>query len=237
MSQTPRKIEDVIAELAQAHQDSVINLEDVPYDVRPGRAMAKQRAEEAAPLLEAELVSKTVPSRLVGVYASGDAAKITEAAAFLVENGGIVVDASKFYNEIAEYIEPSYGDRVFRTTQYLRLTSALRSAVADIGLDKKTEPVYAETICETQAQTVDHVRNLIRNVSGDEINLALLKKAIIDAVVERELTAKRIPALVLNATTPEQAGLSPLFSKTLEFNFKFDFEVTKDTVIKIFKGN
>lgn len=236
--QQARKVEDSIADVVATRAVAATNLEEVPYVVRPGRSIAKLQAQNDLPGLEAELLGRTVPGRLVGVFAVGDPAKIATVAAFLEENGGIILDAGKLYADLAEYVEPSYGeDRVFRTTQYMRLTSAFRQQAAEVGLTKTEMPSYTETTCETQARTAEHGRNLIRAAAGDEVNLAVLKRAVVNAVVDRELAAKRIPVLVLNATAAEQAGLSPLFSKALEFDFQPTFEVDKESVVKIFKGN
>lgn len=235
-AQTARKVEDAIDELRAARVEAAVNLEDVPRQVRPSRSMSKQRAQEAIPGLVAEVVTATVPARLVGVFASGDADAVAAASAFLQENGGIVLDAAKLYRGITEYIEPSYGDRVFRTTQYVRLTSALREVGDTLGLKLQAMPDYVEKICPTAADTEAHSRNLIRAALGDEVNLQSLRRAIVDAVVERDITSKRVPVLVLNADEGERAGLSPLFSKVGEYVFEPGFVAEKDAVISIFKG-
>lgn len=242
MKVTKKTVDELIVELQAAELAASVNLEEISYKVRPGRSVAKQNAQLAIPGLIAEVLDATVPGRLVGIFAEGDAAKIDEVSAFLTENNGIVLDAGAFYLDIAQYVEPSYGDtapktRTWRTTQFGRLRSALEEKARELGIKLDRNPAYDEVATPDLDSVLSHVRTTIRGAFGDSLNVAALRKAIGAAVVKRNLTNKRIPVLVVNATAAEkQGGLAGLFSKSSSFEFLPDFQTTKEEVVAIFKG-
>lgn len=235
----PKKVDQLLTELRDARAAADTVMEEVPTKLRPGRQMAKNQALEALPSLIKAVESATVPTRLVGVFASGDPAVVAKVVAFLDANGGIVLDAGTMYRQLGEYVEPAFGgatQRAFNTVCFTRMISALREQAQTFGYKMDRNPDYEETITPTTKEVTEHCRKLTRDAYGDEPNLAVMTRAIIDAVVKGNLSNKRIPVLVLNAAEDEQDTLSQLFTRVTSHEFSPEFEVTEESVVSTFKG-
>ncbi len=235
----PKKIDLALAELRDARRLADTNMEEVPVKMRPGRLMAKNQAAEALPGLIAAVRAATIPTRLVGLYAAGDPGVIARVGAFMAERHGIVVDAGLMYRHIAEYVEAAFGggrNRTFNTTCFTRMVSCLREQEHLFGIKPERNPDYEEAITPTLTDVVDHVRKLVRAAYGDSRNQLVVSNMILDAVVNGNLTDKRIPVLVVNSTEDEQGSLSSLFSRARAFEFAPDFDVSEESVASILKG-
>lgn len=237
-----RKVKEVLAELAETTKRAETVLEEVPYKVRAGFAAAVEEAKTRLPALRSELLALTVPSRLAGVFAEGDSEAVVKTATFLRSSaaGGIVLDAEKLYREFVDVIEPSFGsDRIFRVTQYGLLMSEYSNKVADLfgPAVGRHRPEYIEETCRGYEETLTHVRRVVRDGVGDELNLRALQVAVLDEVLAGDMDARRIPVLVLGATDDEKPGLAQLFTKSTTHQFEAGFEPTKDSVLSIFKGS
>ncbi len=235
----PKKVDQLLTDLREARAAADTVMEEVPTKLRPGRQMAKNQALEALPGLIKAVESGTVPTRLVGVFASGDPAVIAKVIEFLSANGGIVLDAGTMYRQLGEYVEPAFGgaaQRSFNTVCFTRMISALREQAQLFGYRMDRNPEYEETVTTTLEEVSEHCRRLVRDAYGDAPNLAVLTRAIIDAVVKGNLSNKRIPVLIVNASEDEQDTLSQLFTRATAFEFSPEFEVTEESVVSTFKG-
>jgi hypothetical protein len=236
---TAKKVDQVLSDYRDAAKAAATNMEEVPVKLRPGRQMAKEQALEQLPSLYKAVTTATIPSRLVGVFASGDAAVIAKVAEFLSQNGGAVVDAGRFYQTLGEFAGAAMGDganRCFNTVCFTRMLSSLRGTAHDFGIKLSGNPEYEEADCPTAAEVVTHVRKLTRDAYGDVFTLHGATTAIVDAVVNNNLSSKRIPVLVVNAIDDDREALAGLFARSSAFEFQPDFEVTEESVVATFKG-
>lgn len=232
-----RKIEAIVEELQAARDMAATNLEEVPFAIRAGMSIQVRAAADKVEPLRKELLAATVPSRLFAVLATGNLDKVKAAGDFLSANGGFVLPADRFWNTVADLIEPSYGlDRVFRTTQHSLLVQALTDAAVAQGFSMVDMPKYRETTCPTRADTISHVRSILRTVGADGLSLVFMEADILGAVVTNQLFDKRVPVLVTGSSEDEHPFLRRLFAKAVAHDFAADFEPSKEAITKILKN-
>lgn len=229
-----RKLSEIFEAIKQAKSWSTKDLADVPLANRPGASMLIENAKQELPGLHAEVAKATIPSRLVGVFSDNAPDAV---ASFLRANDGLVLDVDLIWQRIADRIEPSYSDeRAFRITQHNLMIHAVSDLARELGFNQLDVPSYVEKQCLTRQDTIDYVRDRVRSVIGDELQLRFFKDAITDAVIQLGLDDKRIPVLVRGSVPEERAALSGLFIKSGTYEFSEDFKVTKDSVTTIFKA-
>ncbi len=231
------KIETIVADYESVLALSRKNVEDVPFNVRAGWGGRIQDAQQALPGLRAELLKSTIPDRLVGVFASGDAAKVALAVTCISENGGIVLDAGKLYTDLALDLELSYGqDREFRTSQFGLLMQEYATLARHYGYDTASALTFRGKVCSTVQASAAHIRTLVRGAIKDELNIQALKDVVLDTVVKHNLVGAQVPVLVVNAPAEEQAVLASFFCRSSTYEFDATFEVTQPALLKVFKG-
>jgi hypothetical protein len=213
--------------------------EDVPYGHRPALDMAKVAAANRLLELKNEIRLAYIPNRLLGVFAQGDPNTINAVASFMIRNGEIVLSAESFYSSLADRVEPSYGvSRIFNTTQYNLLIQAISEIGTELGYQQIEAPKYEEKVCLTKADTINHIKTILRKVHiGDQANLELLTKKLIDIIVNYKIESKNILVLITGTdSVEEQNFLSQLFIKSSNFKFNPTFSVTQKNVVALFKN-
>jgi len=229
------EVMDTIVELRK-----IINkeMESVPYGLRPSVSIAKAQAASQLDGLIEDVKSKTIPFSLVGLIATGDEQSIDSVAKFLTDNGGIVIDVAALYKQIASLVEPSYSiERIFCTTQYHLLVQGITVVATDLGYLEIEAPKFQEILCKTPTDTLNHIRNTLRDCgAGDQANKDLLTKQIIDAIIAGKIVSKQIPVLVMGVSSVEErAALSSLFGRITEFEFPPDFTPDVKNVTALFR--
>ena len=235
-----RKVDEILKEIVAAQDVLAKANEDIPIQVRSGWAVRKEAARQALETLRPELEAATVPSRLVGCFASGDAGRIEEVAALLRDTGGIVVRADAVWERIVANFEDSFGaDRLFRTTQFWLMVNAYRAIASELGLPGTipSDAFVYDAPCPTHDDCLALVRRTIRSWATDELNLRAIRTSILDAVIADGLDDKKLPVLVTGATPDEVPVLKTLFTKAVTHEFATDFEVTTNSVTTIFRGS
>jgi hypothetical protein len=236
---TTRTIRDIIKDIQNTNSILRKEIESVPYGQRPALQIAMIQASEKLPRLLSEIKQVVVPTRLVGLFASGDETSINKTAAFLVENEGIVLNANKIYQDIASRVEPSYSkDRLFCTTQYSLMVGAISDIGLELGYLEIESPKFKELVCKTFADTVTHIKNTLRECKvGDQANVDLLTNAVVDAIVKEEIDSKQIPVIVTGVTSIEERNaIATIFNKSIDFTFSPDFEPTAEKIVALFKS-
>jgi hypothetical protein len=234
-----RELKDIIKDIRETEKLACTKEADVPYKNRPGMGIAIRTACERLPTLIEELKATAIPSRLSAVYATGDAAVIAEAAAFLEKNGGIVINANEIYNKICADIEPTYDrSRSFNTTQHNIMLRGIREIAQALEYDNLPAPPYKETLCKNDLETLAHIRKVIRSSIGDEFSKKYLTKALVNAILKLGVDVPRIPILVLDVQSPEEkVNLNTLFTTNIDYKFPPNFIITSKTLSKIYKNS
>lgn len=234
---TNTRVEKIILEIKAAENAANADTENVHFSIRSGRLLQVEAAKQALPELRADLVKATVPRRLFCCFVDGDATKCMEAYNLAVENTGIGLDINKFFKDIVEQIEPSYGkDRVFRVTQYGLMIQGIKAAYRDAEIIGYGLPEYKELICIDSEDTLTHVKNSLISSGGAGLLLQKVRENIIEQVVSSELTNSKLPVIIVGASDPEISSvLAQLFSRTFSHTFTPEEEVNPETFGKLFK--
>jgi hypothetical protein len=234
-----RTLQEISKDLAEATASATMELDAVPYKNRAAAQTVIIQATEKLPKLLEEIKEVVVPNRLVGLFATGDTESTVRTALFLESNGGVVVDASKIYDDIADLIEPSYSkERIFCTTQYSLLIQGVRALASELGYLEVESPPFKETICKTREDTINHVRTTLRECGvGDMANRDMLSKQIIDTIVRDSVDSKQIPVLIVETSSVEERNaIAALFARSVDYKFAPGFVPTAAKVVSLFKA-
>jgi hypothetical protein len=213
-------------------------IEAVHYTARPAVQMAMIQASERLPKLLDEMKSIVIPSKLVGLFASGDKTSIDKTAELLTKNEGIVLDAAQMYRSVTDLVEPSYSrDRVFCSTQFHLMIQKITSIAIDLGYLEIEAPKHRETTCPDTAATLGHIRRILRECRvGDQANIDLLTKSILDVIVREQIDSQKIPVMVVGVgSVDERNAIATLFNKSIDFTFPKDFDPTVAKIVSLFK--
>jgi hypothetical protein len=233
-----RTIKEISNDIEAANDLLTKEVDALPYGVRPALRAQMIQASEKLPQLLDEMKSVVVPSKLVGLFASGDKTSIDKVAEFLTANDGVVIDAAQVYRTITDLVEPSYSrDRIFCTTQYSLLVQGITKIAGDLGYLEIESPKFKETICPDTASTLAHIKNCLRECRvGDQANVDILTKTVIDAIVKNEIDSKQIPVMVIGVTsTEERNAIAVLFSRAVDYVFPTKFEPSAQKIVALFK--
>jgi hypothetical protein len=234
-----RTIKDIIDELRNTKAIIDHEIETIPFTQRQAWQTAVITARAKLPALTQEIKSLVIPKMLVAVFADGDVGSIKTVGSFLKENEGLVIDAERMYRSVVERVEPSYStDRTFCSTQYHLMVQRVVEIAVELGYLEIQPPEFKDQICPTEADTLNYVRELLRNCGvGDQANTDFLGKEIVDTIVAESIDAKQIPVLVTGTScNQERNRIATLFNTSHAYTFQSDFEPNVRNVTQIFKG-
>lgn len=234
-----RQITEITQEITEAKKLIATDMDDVPYQYRASVRTQKVQAEHKLPYLLAEIKQVTVPTRLVGLFASGNANSVEKVADFLKANQGVVVDATKMYREITDTVEKSYGrDREFGSCQYSLVVQEISQIGIFLGYQEISSPKFLATLCPDTAATFNYIKKILREANiGDQANKDLLTLDILDAIVKGNIDSKQVPVMVLGVTSTEERNqISTIFSRIVEYNFASGFTPTVKNISNLFKS-
>ena len=216
---------EIIENIKKVNKTLHTDIDSVPYGQRPALQGSIIRASEKLPKLLEEIENIIFPNLLVGLFADGDKDSIDQVTTVLNKTEGIVLDAEKLYQTIVNLVEPSYGsDRKFCTTQYGLMVQELTAIATDLGYLEIVSPPFIEKVCKTRQDTANHVRECLSvNNVGNQLNVDLLKKEIVDKIVKEEIQSPQIPVMAINVSNHQ-------------YTFKPNFYPTIKNIIAIFKG-
>jgi hypothetical protein len=232
-----RSTQEIIKEIQNTNAILHQEIESIPYAQRPAVQISMTRAAEKLPVLLDEIKSIVIPYRLVGLFAGGATTAIEEVAALLNKNEGLVLDANKLYNDITNTAEASYGcDREFSTTQYNLIVQGISNIAIDLGYLEIIPPKFVNKMCRTWLDTFNLVKDTIREFGvGDQLNVDLFKKQIIDWIVRCQIEAKQIPVLVTGVSEQaEKNQIATLFCRTIDYTFETTFVVNAKNITALF---
>jgi hypothetical protein len=232
-----RDIKEIIKDIKETEQTSLITSEEIPYKARGGMASKIRLACERLPELLKEIELALIPSKLIALYSSGDLGVISNVSTFIKETKGIVLNSNEMYQKVADRVEQTYSpNRTFTTTQHSVMLQQIREIALMFDYLELPAPKYQEAICPDSKCTLAHIKKCIRSSIGDDLNIRFLKKYLVESVLKTKNPPKTIPILVLNVSSEEEKSvLNQLFNQTNSFNFKPDFEIDQKTIVKLFK--
>jgi hypothetical protein len=234
-----RTVEQISKDITEVNRILSQEIEAIHYSQRPAVQMSMIQASERMPKLLEEMKSAIIPSRLVGLFANGDDASIGKVAEFLTSNSGVVLDAAQLYRTITDLVEPSYSrDRTFCTTQYSLMIQKVSEIGTNLGYLEIESPKYKESICPDTSSTMAHIRSMLRGCRvGDQANVDLLTKTLIDIIVKNKINSKQIPVMIIGTSSKEeQNAIATLFNRTFDYTFPPNFKPDVQKIVNLFKS-
>jgi hypothetical protein len=234
-----RTIAEVSKDIENTNQVISQEIEAVPYGQRPAVQIQVIQASEKLPRLLDEMRAIVIPSNLVGLFVSGDKEAMESTAKFLNDNEGVVLDAAQLYQSITDLVEPSYSaDRLFCTTQYSLMVQKISQIATDLGYMEIESPKFREAVCKDAAATLAHIRSILRECRvGDQANIDLLTKTLVDGIVRNEIDSKQIPVMVTGVGSMEERNaIATLFSRSSDCVLPVGFVPTAAKIVALFKA-
>lgn len=227
--------EKMLVTLEETIKTANLNPEDFNHRTRPGREVAVNQAKEALGPLKAQFTELLKASSL-GIFVSGPGtANFAEVAGH--EADTFTLDAEEVYRNISQTAIAALGHtRTFGVQQFSLMLQSLKHLATELGMNSIDSPQMEEKFCPTDEDVVEHVRNLVRNSSKDELNSLYLTRALMDKVVAVRYTNNTVPVVVLNAVEGEQEGLASLFGKgTQNVQLTGNNTIDKEYVLRTFQ--
>lgn len=185
--------------------EPLANLETENWDLRTRASIeaTKRESKEKLDELSDKYLQTVVESGKAVFFSSGT---LQEAQEYATSHGGVCVDASALYTVCAESVERSLGpSREYGGLQQVNLLNSLAYACKWVGLNSfQTLPPLGEVkYLQTFEDVFAHVKNIVRNSIGDELNVLHLKKAIRHKTLLAKVASEE-PLVVFWGTNSEE---------------------------------
>lgn len=233
-----RELMKIIEEITENQREASKDPMSYPHNIRPGKQVLQQQCKLRLEALLKEFESAIIPNRLVGLFVDGKKEDIDRLTNFVRTRGSIVVDGGMMYTRLAQDVEPSYSaNRRFDVTQYSLMLDGLTSLGMDLGYNAVEQPAFKEAQCKDFAATVEHIKNVCRPYLGDEINLRLIKKHILDTVQNDKLRAEQLLVVVYGANQEEKSRIQNFFSRSTTLTLQENYQPDAGELREILKPN
>lgn len=235
-----QKNETPISELFEQIEEARKILETpwdlVPFKVRDGWGMRSTTAREDIGKLIKQIKERSIPSRLIGIFASGSNEGL-RALHNLIEMGdGLVINANRVYITLTNDLEPSFGgDRIFKPSTFMQFVSLYRNLCEDNSLINCPALFYKETLCPTSVDTLNYIKKMVRDSIKDDLTIKVLTKELVDGIIREELDGKYIPVMITEASKEDKKMLSKLFIKTIDMLVYKPEDATQENVTRLVK--
>jgi hypothetical protein len=233
-----RTTEQLVADIKQNEQIAATQLEAKPAATRTAFQLAVADAKNALRGLKADY-RRRILINAVGFVVSGPKVAEFVATAKAVAPQIITLDAEKFWNDLAERIEPSFGaSREFTVHQLGVLIQALREAALDAGVqaDLPMPQLRDQLALPTRADVVSFLRDVVGPV-GEVLNSTALSNQLVDQALASDFTGTVLVAMVVNADNTSERELGAVFANRFEVATDVDTEVTEEFVTKVFDAS
>lgn len=234
-------LETLLSKIEENERIAAIQLETIPWQTRPGVEGAKNMAGDNLIDLK-KSYKEEVKKVSLCVFLEGDAqdkfASIADG-----ELDCFSIDASRLYDRIAEkaYVLVD-GRGMFSITNLVDLVDIIKDVTDGCGI--KSMPMLdfpGEPFVQNVEALRDIIRDSIRKVVGDELNLHYIEHYLSEEALKTGYNADVCCLLVKRATKEEQVGLSKLCAGTAVLtvpNNPTEVNTTKaiQKIVQKFKG-
>jgi hypothetical protein len=209
-------------------------LEEMPASVQGSWGAAIRNAKDELKAVQSEYRG-TLLRNAVAILVNGDKVKAAQFVALAKEEGGIVVDANALYERLAGPIEQTFSDiRTWGIHQSHMLHKLLQEVMADLSLNELPMPARSQdTVLPTHGDVVEHVRKLIVEGVGNELNALYIEQEAARQAFAIRYTGVTAPILLVNASAEEASALAKGFGKgELAVTINSDDEINKEYLAK-----
>lgn len=231
------QLEKLDTKMADLSATANKKLDEIPASVQGAWSSAIRSAKDELQGVRAEY-RQVLLSNAVAILVGGDSAKVTEFVALAKEEGGIVVDATALYERLAEGIEQTLSDqRQWGIHQSHMLHKLLQEVMTELNLTELPMPARTpDVVVPTLQDVVDHVRHLIVDGVGNELNALYLEEETAKRAFEIRYIGSTAPVILVNAQANEAAALAKSFGKgEASVTINSDDEINKDYLAKTLK--
>lgn len=234
-------LEEILKGIDAAAVMAAIDTTEPQYaKTKTGMDVAVRQAKERLAKLK-EDYAKTVLQSGVAIFLFGSAEKCATFSKLVEEMGeAVVVDAGELYTkEFLPIVEGSIGlGREWNSTQTSILHRLLGEVSKGINVHlTRTLRLPSQGAVPTKQDTLDFIRNAIRNELGDGFNTEYLKKIIAREGLKIRYMGSVAPVIVLNSTPEEAVGLGQIFGRgKANVTINDEDEVNKEYIEKTFKN-
>jgi hypothetical protein len=178
---------------------------------RPAQETAKREAKDEMERLR-KVYTETLTKGLFRVFAVGDGG--AEFAAAAAAEGGLVMDVSGFYKEIADTVFATMDHRnpIFTVGVSIRIIEEVNKKIREIGVSRMSTPKWESGDFDIPVPNAYFLKLLvtkgIRAAVEDDIAKVYLEKKIVDTAFKTGIDAKIIPLILFNLGAAEAANLS-----------------------------
>jgi hypothetical protein len=236
MTQNELSVSEIFEKIEEAKTIIETPWELVPFKVREGWNMGVTNAKESIGSLIKQVKERSIPSRLIGIFATGSNEGLLALHNLVKTGDGLVINANQVYIGLAQELEPSFGsDRIFKPSTFMQFVSLYRNLCEDNGIINCPSLPYFEANCPTSLDTINHVKIMVRSAVRDDLTIKVLTKELIDGIIKGELDGKYIPVMVTQASEEDRKVLSKLFVKTVDMQVDTAEDATQENVTKLVK--
>jgi hypothetical protein len=206
---TKKPLEVMLLEQMRALRERAnINLDEVPANVRAAFGASRAEAREKLEVLKREY-AKFIDDNTVVMFLRGNRRHCSAFAEMARELGPvIVVDTENVYRQLAELILPKMRGRTgsmnFDTAEYVTLLDGFAALAKEYGIADMPRPKFRSASFTSDAQVVDFVRGLVREVVGADFTNLLTRHEVLVQALEVGFHTS-VPCVVYNAGEEEEA--------------------------------
>lgn len=234
-----RTLEAVANEYDQVAKVAATQAEDLPWQTRGAWAHKIEAAKLQVPALEAEYRTTLLRNAVV-IFLDGDAVKQFNLAKLVEDSGeGVATSTRSLYDRLTQAVEVGMGrTREWGVGEVQRLHSALMEVMHEVKLSEIPMPSTRSVgkRLATSADVFAHVRQLVREACGDQLNALYMSVQVAKRAREIRYNENMVPVVVINALPDEVPVIGGVYAKgSATIAIKDDEEVNKDLMTKVFK--
>lgn len=212
-------------------------IEEVATRNRAGHEILRRSVSDELPQLMKDLRVATIPHRLIGVFATGDADTISAAAATIAD-GGLVIAADEVWRKVADPVETSLGpQRRWGVHQWYLVQRGVAEVARELGHSEMQSLPNPNEIQTTDVDgLVDEIRKIVAASTVADIQVRYIEDQLVRAVCDNRLTATAVPVLVVGASEDERRTLVRFFVRSQTHVFEPGAETDEAALTKIFRA-
>jgi len=210
-------LETILKNLDDAERMAAIDPNEPQYTkTRAGIETAIKGAKDRVQKLKGDYAT-TVQANGVAIFLHGPEGKVQEFTTLVRDLGeAVVIDAAELYTQrFLPVLEGSLGPkREWNSTQ----AAIMHRLLAEVGKELKVFMTRAMRLPATmtlpeKSDTLNFIRNTIREELGDDFNAQYLRNAVAREGLKIRYMGAVAPVIVVNATPEEAIGLGQLFGR------------------------
>jgi hypothetical protein len=229
-------LKPILTKLKEAKRVVNVAREDVPFALKEGWGIKRREALDTIGTLTKQLKQLVIPGHLVGIYVTGTEDVLGALSTLVINYDGLQINADKLYLDVAEELKPTFGsDHMVKLDTFMKLTQLYYESGRAFEIQELSPLHYSEVECPKNKDLVDYVKTQIRGAVGDELAIRVLTRALLDGILNRELSGRYIPVMITQASDADKNALSKLFIKTIDLDLKTIEDATKENLMKTVK--